>query len=256
MTRLYALSLFCGLVGLEASAQCTPTFLNGCFSWQNQSINIGSIAWTAGVDCYASDYTDMSTVVEAGDVVPVNVVSGNWCGCAVWIDLDNNGDFTEAENFFYNYGGSEVHTYDFNITVPEGTPDGLYVLRVVAGWGTDCFSPSDNGYGACGDYQYGNFTDLTLDVGGVIGMDEMSAAPVAVLASANPTAGQVLLTADARAPLERVTVRGLDGRVLQVAPFASRVGQVEVDLSGLPAGAYLLECSAREARSTIKVVKH
>lgn len=41
---------------------------------------------------------------------------------------------------------------------------GSYRMRVIAGCGTDCYTESANGFGACGVYQYGNFEDFTLYV--------------------------------------------------------------------------------------------
>ena len=56
-------------------------------------------------------------------------------------------------------------TYDIQITGPATVAAGTYRMRVIAGWGTDCFdSASTNGYGACGSYQYGSYQDFTIHV--------------------------------------------------------------------------------------------
>ncbi len=179
MKHSYAVSsLFFLLAAVAQGQYCSPNFAFGCFSWHNQSIDIGSINWTPGADdCTVSDYTSLSTTVNAGDNVPMTVVNGVWSGCAVWVDLDNSSSFEDSENLYYVYvGGDPSYTYNFNITIPSGTPTGSYRMRVIGPWGSDGFSNTNtNGYGPCGDFQYGNFTDLTLNVVGSTGMVEANA---------------------------------------------------------------------------------
>ena len=104
------------------------------------------------------------------------MVAGVWCGAAVWVDFDNSYSFEDTENLYYIYvGGDPSYTYDFTIPVPAGTPTGSYRLRVVTPWGSDGFlSSNTNGYGPCGDYQYGNFIDFTLNVIGATGIDQLN----------------------------------------------------------------------------------
>jgi len=97
----------------------------------------------------------------------MTVVNGDWCGCAVWVDLNNDNDFDDAgENLYTIYTANALNTYSFNITVPSGTSNGLHQMRVIACWGSDGVTVSPNGYGPCGTYQYGNYDDFTLNVGG------------------------------------------------------------------------------------------
>ena len=128
----------------SAKAQyCVPTFSFGCSQWNNQTVVIGDINWSLdATDCSISDYTDMSTEIVPGVATPMLVTNGHWCGCAVWVDLNNNQAFEANENLFYNYtGGDPSFDYNFDITLPAGTPVGSYRMRVVAGWGSDV-SPS------------------------------------------------------------------------------------------------------------------
>ncbi len=164
---------------LRLSGQyCSPTFVNGCFSWNCLSTTIDAIEWELGAaDCSISDYTTMSTTVEAGSTVTMNVVSGAWCGCAIWIDLNNDFSFDETENMYHKYvGGSPSFTYDSTFVIPALTPTGSYRMRLIAPWGSDGFLESANGFGPCGEYQYGNFLDFTIHVVSGQGLNQIAAA--------------------------------------------------------------------------------
>lgn len=151
----------------QVNAYCNPTFSLGCTSWRNQSVNIGSINWSASTTCTNWDYTTLMTSITPGIATPMTVVNGDWCGCAVWVDLNNDNDFDDlGENLYTMYQASALNTYSFNITVPTGTSNGLHRMRVIACWGSDGITPSPNGNGPCGVYQYGNYDDFNLNVGG------------------------------------------------------------------------------------------
>ena len=258
MNKRYALLLPVLFAAFASTAQyCSPTFPNGCFSWSNLSISLGTLNWN-NTDCTISDYTGLSTTVTAGVPTPMTVVNGTWTGCAVWVDLDNDGTFQDSENLHYEYvGGSPSYTYSFNITVPANTPSGVYRMRVIAPWGSDGFlTTNTNGYGPCGAYQYGNFNDFTLNVSGTTAVAEASAGATApVLLSANPTNGLVALQASAAAPLQRVIVRSMDGRVVQDQAFAANMDRVQLDLSAVAEGAYVIECISGAGSSSLRVVK-
>ena len=100
MKRIYAIILLSCVLALSAEAQfCTPTFASGCSLWTTQSVTISTIDWAIGsTSCTTSDYTTLSTTVNPGDDVPMTVVSGNWTGCAVWVDLNEDQILQDSEN--------------------------------------------------------------------------------------------------------------------------------------------------------------
>ena len=257
MKKNYALLLLV-LTASSASAQsyCTPSFLNGCFSWSNKFISMGSIDWALDVsDCAVYDYTSLSTNAAAGVPVPVSVENGAWCGCAVWVDLNSNFTFEDSENLYYTYvGGSPGYVYDFNITIPVGTPEGAYRVRVIGAWGSDGVSVGPNGYGGCGDYQYGNFEDFTINVVEVNSVGE-NAASTSIIAFPDPTSGPLTIETKAGQPLERIVVRSMDGRVLQEQPCTANAARVHVDLSNLPDGVYMVQGIQRTTTLNMRVVK-
>jgi hypothetical protein len=240
----------------HAQNYCSPTFVNGCFLWQNQSISIGSIDWTIGAtDCAVSDYTSMVTNITPGVPTPMVVVNGNWCGCAVWVDLDQSSSFEDTENLYSIYvGGDPSYTYDFDLTVPANTPPGQYRMRVVAPWGSDGVTVGANGYGPCGAYQYGNFDDFTLNVEGGTGIAAVETDQL-MLVGPNPTDGLVTIDTRDLGAVQRAVIWSVDGRRMMEPSLVQRTGLVQLDLSALPAGLYTVQCIANGASHTVQVIR-
>ena len=166
--KSFTLLLLSLLLGQSASAQvsinCTPSFDNGCSNWYTRSFSLGNFSWTAPSDCNTSNFTSDTIFLAPDQTFLGTAQSGNWCGIGLWMDFDLSGDYDTSENIFHKYGGSQVHTYELEFTVPDTMPLGVYPMRLVSGWGTDCYTDGDNGYGPCGIYQYGNFQDFVVKV--------------------------------------------------------------------------------------------
>lgn len=236
----------------SAQSYCSPTFDFGCFNWRTLSITAGTLDWTPGSDaCDVSDYTGTSVAVNAGDDLAMTVVNGAWCGCAVWVDLDNSSSFEDNENLYYIYvGGSPSYTYDFSIAIPSGMPTGSYRMRVISPWGSDGFlSTNTNGFGPCGSYQYGNFVDLTLDVAGSNGLAD-GAMPYDLTLAPNPTTGDVVVSTGGAA--EQITVRDTQGRlVLQQRVQGDRM---TLDTRSWDSGLYLVQVTGPAGGATQHLV--
>lgn len=250
--------LLASWASLAAHAQyCTPTFQNGCFNWMTQSVSVGALDWSAmGTECTVSDHTALSTPLVAGEPLSMTVVNGNWCGCAVWVDLDNSGSFESTENLYSTYvGGDPSYSYVFPLEIPAGTLPGSYRMRVISPWGSDGTSTAGtNGFGPCGNYQYGNFQDFTLEVTAPTAVAERSEARP-FTAWPTHTLGLVQLRSDARQPLERITVVSADGRLVHARALASPAGHATVDLSDQPAGLYFIRMAGSTLQGTARVVK-
>ena len=145
MRNRYAHVVLILLLAQDLSAQyCSPTFANGCFSWRTLEVQAGSINWAPGADdCSLSDYTTLSTTVDAGTMLPMRVLNGTWCGCAVWVDWNQSNSFEDSENMYFIYvGGSPSYEYQFGITIPLATATGAYRMRIISPWGSDGFHPA------------------------------------------------------------------------------------------------------------------
>jgi hypothetical protein len=233
---------------------CSPSFFNGCFLWNTQSVQVGTLDWAiGGEDCSQFDHTATSTAIVAGEATAMTVVSGVWCGCAVWVDLDNNGAFEDSENLYTLYtGGDPSCTYDFDLTIPEGTLPGAHRMRIISPWGSDGTTVGENGYGPCGNYQYGNFTDFTLDVSLPTTVAENPGSEGGLHVGPNPTAGPITFRLPASVSTVRVVMQSTDGRLLREWTGKDRL---QADLSDLPAGVYLLRTPGDGNGSPVRLVK-
>jgi GEVED domain/Secretion system C-terminal sorting domain len=251
MNTRHLLFSFMALFGIAISANsqisyCSPTFSNGCFSWNTKEVTVGTISWALGFDdCSISDYTSQQTDLAKGEPHPMTVVNGAWCGTGVWVDLNQDGTFDDSENLYYMYEASELQTYSFDITIPSTTENGLYRMRVVTGWGSDCFNVSDNGYGACGSYQYGSFQDFTINVTTAIGVAENADLnSTALKMSPNPVNESSILTVTginnggAYAIMDQMGRQVLTGRLTS--------GQSILNLEHLATGVYIINIIGKD----------
>jgi hypothetical protein len=245
------------LSALGARAQyCSPTFTNGCFSWTTLSVSLGSLAWDLnGGDCSLSDHTDISTAIVAGEPTAMTVVNGTWCGCAVWVDLDNSGSFEDTENLYTIYvGGSPSYTYDFPLTIPEGTAPGSYRMRIISPWGSDGITVGDNGYGPCGSYQYGNFEDFTLEVTATTSIAGLDSASPVVSAGPNPTTGKLTLKLGENNTGNKILLENTDGRLVREWN-AMGTRTLELDLGDVPSGIYLVRGTSGSSARPLRILK-
>jgi hypothetical protein len=255
-TFFLASILFLTNVFIAAAQYCSPSFSSGCFSWRNQTVSIDSINWTIGSSsCSVSDYTTDTAHLDAGGTYAMSVTNGDWCGCAVWIDFNNDFVFDTLENVFYLYTANQTNNYNFNISIPAIVPTGIYRMRVIAGWGTDCYTASANGYGPCGSYQYGNFDDFTVSISSLPtgSSDLIKTEELFIEASPNPVSDLLTISIFDAGTTARLRLTDITGRLLKETPvIASRQA---LDVSGLTKGIYFLNYSNGLNSQTLRIVK-
>jgi len=124
-------------------------------------IEFGDIS-NLGTGCsnYA-DYTNLSTVVVPGTTYPIIIYTGNSYTSddyTVWIDWNENDDFTDPGEEMICEIGVGADTNTFNITVPFDVISGNKTMRIRLKYsGTDCGNP-------CGTTSYGEVEDYTVIV--------------------------------------------------------------------------------------------
>ena len=244
------------LANNSASGQyCSPSFANGCFSWRNQTVLLDAINWTIGSStCNTSDYTTDTAYLDAGNSYAMSVTSGDWCGCGVWIDLNNDFAFDSTENLFHLYSPNQTNNYNFNISIPASVPTGVYRMRVIAGWGTDCYTVSGNGYGPCGSYQHGNFDDFTVSITSLPTSVTEQENAVKIEASPNPIQDFLSVSIpNVKNVNAQLHLADITGRFIQ--DFSVTGNKQVLNFSNLPAGIYILNYRDGNNSQTMKIVK-
>lgn len=122
------------------------------------TINNPNNVWQGGI----GDYTAMSTSIAAGASEPIQVLNGGnlYTGDQVscWVDWNNDFVFAQGGNeefVLVNTLGTGAQ-FDGSITVPVGTPAGMYRMRVRMVWNTAPFP--------CGVSSYGEVEEYTITV--------------------------------------------------------------------------------------------
>lgn len=219
---------------------CSPTFSSGCSSWHNNSVTLDSIQWALGsTTCTISDYTNLKTTLIKGNTYSMTVTNGSWCGVGVWIDFNNDMVFDNSEVLYYEYNAQEIQTYNFNINIPSTVANGLYRMRVIAGWGTDCYSTSSsNGYGPCGTYQYGNFDDFTVKIVSTqTGVEEFENQKVSL--SPNPVENNANVSVPENLLPVKYSIIDITGKEISKGIFTEVANSI--DISGFEKGIYFLK---------------
>lgn len=242
MKKLFTLFLLMSIgTSISFAQYCSPTFINGCFNWTNQHIEVGGIVWD-NADCSVSDFTTTVGTITKGVPTSMTVTNGAWCGVGVWLDFNNDYIFSDDENLYHLYDAGDPHTYTFDITVPETATDANYRMRVIAGWGSDCFDPaSTNGYGPCGEYQYGNFNDFTINV--VSPASVSSQENSTVLVYPNPTNTQSFVKVDAEMLGQNWTLVNAMGQIILQSKFVNTL--TEINTSQLASGVYTIRTNGQ-----------
>ncbi|EZH72189.1 hypothetical protein ATO12_24975 [Aquimarina atlantica] len=151
---------------------CNPcnTNVNYCAASTTQNatlhitnVSLGSINNSSANAAY-NDFTNQSTNLTNGQATTLTIITNNntWTynAVGVWIDWNNNGDFTDTGELVYSRYGAGP--YSANITPPSGAVSNTSLrMRVRVGYGSEAkITP-------CGTDTYlGEVEDYTIRIGG------------------------------------------------------------------------------------------
>lgn len=162
MKYILSLCLFLLSYSLQAQTYCTPTFNSCIFNNYISFVSVGGINNTT-TGCAVWDYTAQVGNLTVGTPNPMTVTVAGWDGIAIFIDLNNDGDMTDAGELMYNNynaAGPPI-TYNFDITIPPGTISGNHRMRVMCGNGGSVSGSPD----PCKqNVPYGNYHDYTVNI--------------------------------------------------------------------------------------------
>jgi hypothetical protein len=255
------------------SVYCDASGNNANYEWIQKVDQKGTgIYNNSGSDGGYGDYTNMVGDVEAGKKVEFKLYPGfsSSSYCEYWriyVDWNNDGDFTDAGELEYQGSGSGYKKAKFY--VPSNAANGEVRMRVMMKWG---------GYpSSCSNFSYGEVEDYTLNVTGNNGGNsyannkgevESSIADVAGPQSTyelarlypNPYSnGQDLMLEIRSMETEQMELNIVSsmGQVVQTMSVSASEGinTLRLDVKHLAAGVYFIRSSNMEGRGIEFIVQ-
>ena len=237
---------------VKANVLCTPS-MNCDYNDGFQLVQIGDINNPSGCEGYA-DFMNLITDLEQGSNNQLTVTTGYGDQYVkVWIDFNNDLDFTSDEVVVDNYviapgqqGGSFTET--INLIIPENANIGEHILRLKTNWQADV--PVD----ACNETTYGETEDYTVNIiESSLGLIEnnFNNKP---LVYPNPTIGNFSLDLRAVYSNVSITLTDINGKIIQFDnKLNGRFFNLEIDN---PSGVYLLIVKSEKNTAVIRVIKN
>ena len=166
------LLLLCFIFTQNIQAQyCAASGSNTSDEWI-QSISIGGFNYTSGNDNGYENLTNQTINLNAGNNYNVTLNPG-YSGTQydeywrIWIDLNDDGDFTDSGELVYSSNGGNAGTTTGSLSVPSSANTGTTRLRVAMKWvGETADGTIDNNPpNSCGTFEFGEVEDYTVTIG-------------------------------------------------------------------------------------------
>ncbi len=225
----------------------TLTYIDNFSTTNAQGMNITNNGSGLSTDNYANNFASMAVSGAPDGTFDFNVeiVSGS-VGCAIFIDWNNDYvfDVSEAVYSTTSYGNGP---FTGTVTIPNGTPNGDYRMRVMIDWndsnpGNDAPCSFGSGRGEAEDYKV--TVDSTLSTSN---FEEGAAFTY------YPNPVKNTLTLNAQNTIENVAMYNMLGQeVLRATPNAVNS---ELDMSSLQDGTYFVKVTIANITKTVRVIK-
>lgn len=146
-------------------AYCDAASNNAGEEWVSQ-VQIGNFSNSSGSSTY-SDFTAQTIALPTGgsavSLTPDFSGSSYSEYWKIWIDLNDDGDFTDSGEEVFSSGGTSSSTVNGTLTIPSSANTGPTRLRIAMRYNA---APTP-----CGTFNYGEVEDYTVDIGGDGGGD-------------------------------------------------------------------------------------
>ena len=212
-------------------------------------VQLNTIDNASGGQFY-SNYTSISTDLSK-DTQYTITITPTWTGTvysegyAVWIDYNQNGDFTDSGELVYSRSASTTTPINGSFTVPASASDGSTRMRV---------SMKYNGIPtSCESFTYGEVEDYTVNIGGSSGGDTEAPTAPANLTASNITETTATLTWTAST--DNVGVTGYD--VYQGTTNIGTVTGTSANITSLVANTqYSFSVKAKDAAGNVSAASN
>ncbi|WP_275315112.1 GEVED domain-containing protein [Tenacibaculum bernardetii] len=210
-----------------------------------QKVELGTISNTSTGGNGYSDFTSISTTLAKG-VSNTITITPKWTGTVydegygVFIDYNQDGDFSDAGETVYTKAKSKTTPVVGSFTVPTSATTGETRMRVVLKYNA---TPT-----ACeASFEYGEVEDYTVVIGGSQADTTAPSAPASLAAS---SVTQTTLTLNWSASTDNVAVTGYD--VYQGATLLGSTTGTSTNITGLTAAtAYTFSVRAKDAADNV-----
>ncbi|MGC9375277.1 MAG: GEVED domain-containing protein [Bacteroidales bacterium] len=221
---------------------CESKGNNSSYEWI-AGVEIGSFSNTSSAAGY-TDFTNLSVEMEPGTNYSVSLTPGfasstyneYW---KIWIDLNGDGDFDDANELVFDAGSLSKTTVSGTLSIPVGTAEITTRMRV---------SMKYNGaQTACETFSYGEVEDYTAVI---TSSGEDTQAPTAPTNLSASNISENSFTLSWNASTDNVGVTGYD--VYQNGSFLNSVTGTSANISGLSAGTtYNYYVKAKDAAGNV-----
>jgi len=202
-------------------------------------VQLGTINNPSGAQFY-SDFTNLNTALNKNDTATITITP-TWTGTvynegyAVWIDYNQDGDFTDAGEQVFTQAATNATPVSGNFVVSNAAVDGPTRMRVSMMYNA---VPT-----ACQAFTYGEVEDYTVTISGAVADTQAPTVPTNLTAS---NVADTTLTLSWNASSDNVGVTGYD--VYQGAALLGNVAGTSANVTGLTAGTtYAYSVRAKDA---------
>lgn len=229
---------------------CASKGNNANYEWIDL-VRLGSIDNTTSKNGGYADFTSMSTNVARGTQYTIYISAGMSSTYTeywnVWIDFNNDGDFTDAGENVVSGSSSSTATLSASFTIPSTATLGSTRMRVSMKYNANATSCETFSYGEVEDYTV-NITSTAFTFAGTdfsaeeLGNEEP-------MFTVYPTAAKDILNIAAVGNNQlKIKVVSMNGTVVKQEILT---GRNQVNVSELPAGVYTIDINDGR-KSTIR----
>lgn len=209
------------------------------------NVTIGSTSYAVSLDSYIDLTSEEPAPLAQGEnsVNTITFETGYAYNTHIWVDFNNNYVFEESERLFSGESASTTPSnLDASFIVPANAQLGVHRMRIAT---------ADNGTipNACYNGFYGITIDLNVEVIDLLGSTDFDTNKFVIY----PNPVKDVLNLNYSQNIDVVEIYNLLGQLVKtVKPNSSKV---QIDLSNLTTGAYLIKTASGSVIKTSKIIK-
>lgn len=194
------------------------------------------------------DFTCKRTLLVSGQLYPIQLTTNNIEQYTrVWIDWNDNGDFSEEGELVMSTRGVTNHV-DTIVVPPTAVKGSPLRMRATAARPSGNPTPDD----ACAALKNGQYEEYTVFVNGFVGINNTAKAANFFNIAPNPSNGTVTVTLDNNSSNNKVSLFNVLGETVYTDVLNNT--SATYNWNNLPKGIYYLRISNGKENQTSKIV--